>query len=49
MKRTDVILSVGTLVLALYEKDTIAFLEGRLGGLSGEVGQTVSSLAKEMR
>jgi pimeloyl-ACP methyl ester carboxylesterase len=25
-----------------YENDTIAFLDGRLGGLSGEVGQTVS-------
>ena len=32
-----------------YENDTIAFLEGRLGGLSGEVGHTVSSRAKEMR
>jgi len=32
-----------------YENDTIAFLDGRLGGLSGEVGQTVSSRAKEMR
>jgi pimeloyl-ACP methyl ester carboxylesterase len=32
-----------------YENDTIAFLDGRLGGLSGEVGQTVSSRAKEIR
>jgi pimeloyl-ACP methyl ester carboxylesterase len=32
-----------------YENDTIAFLEGRLEALSGEVGQTVSSRAKEMR
>jgi pimeloyl-ACP methyl ester carboxylesterase len=31
-----------------YENDTIAFLDGRLEGLSGEVGQTLSSRAKEM-
>jgi pimeloyl-ACP methyl ester carboxylesterase len=32
-----------------YENDTLAFMDDRLGRLSGEVGQTLSSRAKEMR
>lgn len=31
-----------------YENDTLAFLDKRLGGLSGGLGQTVSPRAKEM-
>jgi pimeloyl-ACP methyl ester carboxylesterase len=31
-----------------YEKDTLAFLEDRLGGLSGGVGRPVSTRAKEI-
>jgi pimeloyl-ACP methyl ester carboxylesterase len=32
-----------------YENDTLAFLDGRLGGLSAGVGRPVSTRVKEMR